>query len=124
MPNQDRNLEDFVRRLRTNNRWDLAVLPADDSSADADLKFLGYAALGLAIVCSDHGPHTAFARHAENAIVVGNRPSEWRDGLILAMRDTAFQESLRARALYDIDTKHSLNRRAMDYYEAYCGVLN
>ncbi len=121
--NVNESLEQFVLRLRTDNRWDLALLPANASAADADLRFLVYAALGLTIVCSDQGPHTAFARHEENAIVVGNSSSEWRDGVTRAIQDTKLRESLRARALYDIDTKYSLGRRAIEYLEAYCGVL-
>ena len=121
--NADESLEQFAIHLRTDNRWDVALLPANESTTDADLKFLVYAALGLTIVCSDQGPHTAFARHEENAIIVGNSTHEWREGVTRAIQDAELRESLRARALYDVDTKHSLGRRAVEYLEAYCGVL-
>ena len=123
VPDLNGALEDSVRRLRASNRWDVALLPADDNTPDADLRFLGYAALGLTIVCSDRGPHMNFARHAENAIVVGNSPSQWRDAIIQAAGDADLRNTLCARALYDVDTKYSLNRRALDFFNAYAGVL-
>ena len=123
IPRQEADHEDFVRRLRMNNRWNVAVLPANDCTVDSDLRFLGYSALGLAIVCSDCGAHAALARHGENSIVVGNTRSAWHEGLARAIGDVELQDSLRARALYDVDTKYSLNRRAADYYQAYCGIL-
>ena len=114
--------EHFVRFLRARNQWDIAILPVEDSSADADFRFLGYAALGLTIVCSNRGRHTAFARHEKNALLVENNQSDWTDALTRVTTDLSLRESLRMQALYDVETKYSLNRRAMDYYKAYVGV--
>ena len=118
----EKDYEHFVRFLRSRNQWDIAILPVDESSIDADFRFLGYAALGLTIVCSNRGRHTTFARHEENALLVDNNQSDWRDALTRVTTDLSLRESLRMQALYDVETKYSLNRRATDYYKAYVGV--
>ena len=123
MPHLEGDLEDAVSRLRAANCWDIALLPADANTPDADLQFLGYAALGLTILCSDEGPHMQFARHAENAIVVGGRPPDWRAAILRSIGDADFREALGARALYDVDARHSLKRRALDFHTAYCDGL-
>lgn len=119
MPDLEGDLEDSVTRLRAANCWDIALLPANRSTPDADLQFLAYAALGLTILCSDQGSHTQFARHAKNAIVVGSSPTDWRAAIKRSIDDADLREALSSRALYDVDTRHSLKRRALDFYAAY-----
>ena len=122
VPRTEASHEDFVRALRARNQWDVALLPADESSVDSDLRFLAYAALGAATVGSNRGPHVQFARHGENAFLVPNTPEDWIDGLRRVVDDSTFRQSLAERAVYDLETRYSLNQHASSYLRAYADV--
>jgi len=124
IPRPGEGHEDFVRALRARNQWDVALLPAGEASVDADLRFLAYAALGVATVGSDRGPHVEFIRDGENALLVTDTLQGWIDGLRRVIDDPTFRRSLADRAVYDLETRHSLNQRASSYYSAYAGDAN
>lgn len=110
-----------VAQIRAGNRWRIGLLPANDDTGDADLRFLYLAALGCSIICSGSGPHTEIARHRANAIIVDNTPRAWADGLSLLATDHEVRDAIRERAKLDLDTGHLLNRRAPAYLDAYVG---
>ena len=119
MCRREQSYDDFVAGLRARNHWDAAVLPVNEASVDADVRFLAFAALRLAIVCSRRGDHTRFARHTENSLMVPNTQRGWRNGLSQLVVDSELIERLRDQALYDAENKHSLRRCWTNFRQAY-----
>ena len=74
----------FVTWLRRVVDWDIGIIPLTDNAfnrAKSNLKFLEYAALGLAIICSEGETYADVAIDGVNALVVPNRPESWREAL-------------------------------------------
>ena len=118
-PGSKSSHEDYVESLRAHNVWDIAVLPVTESSVDADLRFLWLSALGVATVGSDRGSHAAFARHGENALLVGSSRQDWVDGLLRLIDDVDLRVALADQAAYDLETGHTLNRQAWRYLQVF-----
>ena len=118
---QARSYKDHVKQLRAGNNWQIGLLPADEDTHDADLKFLALTALGCSVICSRRGAHASIARHRENAFVVDNTPAAWAEGLRQLATDRDLRAAIGGQAKRDLETRHLLNRRAPAYLQAFAG---
>ncbi|MCY4514447.1 MAG: glycosyltransferase [Candidatus Tectomicrobia bacterium] len=109
---------EFIRSVVARGPWDIGLLLADDRTTAADQRFLGFAALGLAIVCSNEGPHLPFAHHQANAIVVKNTVDAWTQPVMELIGAESVRHQLGQRAREDAEAQHALSRWALASLEA------
>ena len=119
IPRGQRPYAEFARSILAAGEWDIALLLADDYTADADQRFLTYAAMGLAIVCSNEGPHLQLARHRENALIVENTEDAWTHGILELIGARNLRRELGKRAKQDAETRHGLDQNAFAFLQAY-----
>ena len=110
---------EFVHSILSDGPWDIALLLADGETTAADQRFLSFAALGLAIVCSKEGPHLPFAHHRENAIVVDNAVDAWTHGILELIGAQNLRRKLGRQAREDAEVGYVLSRSAFAFLEAY-----
>lgn len=119
IPRGQRPYAEFARSILAAGEWDIALLLADDHTAAADQRFLTFAALGLAIVCSNEGPHLQLARHRENALIVENTEDAWTHGILELIGARNLRRELGQRAKQDAETRRGLNQSAFAFLQAY-----
>ena len=110
---------EFVRSVVANGPWDIGLMLADARTSLADQRFLGFAALRLAIVCSNEGSHLPFARHRENAIVVDNAVDAWAQPILELIGAESLRTRLGQRAREDAEARYALSRSAFAAVDAY-----
>ena len=88
-------------------------------TASADQRFLSFAAMGLAIVCSNEGSHLHFARNRQNAMVVENTEAAWTQATLELIGASTTRRQLGNRAREDITARYGLNQRALGFLDAY-----
>jgi len=102
----------FVDWLQRRVHWDIGIIPlADDSfnKSKSYLKFLEYAALGLAIVCSNVGPYQSIIRSGENGILVKNGTESWYTTLTSLIENKTQQQLLARNAFTELTQNYLLN---------------
>lgn len=91
----------FVEWLPQVASWDIAIIPLADNSfnrSKSNLKFVEYAALGTAIVCTDTPEYRQVARDGENCLMVNNTPDQWEAALNRLIEDKALRHKLTEKA--------------------------
>ncbi len=111
----------FVRWMRRDLRWDIGLAPLEDSAlnrAKSDIKFLDYAALGVAGLYSSAPAYAGAVRHLETGVLVGEAPEGWRDALEMLAGDAALRAAIAARAQAYVRSERTLERRATAWSQA------
>lgn len=106
----------FVDWLFQRVDWDIALLPlADDrfNASKSHLKFLEYAALNLAIVCSDVPTYRSVATDRSNSLVVPNSTEAWYQALCELILDRDLRHELAARAYALVEGCHTIDNEPM-----------
>jgi len=105
----------FVRWLKSNFHWDIALVPLVDEEfniAKSYLKFLECAALGAAIICSNTKEYSSVVSHGQNGLLVDNTSDSWKDAINQLVSSQVDRIRLAKNAFYDVKTQHTLDRIA------------
>lgn len=105
----------FVRWLKSNFHWDIALVPLVDEEfniAKSYLKFLECAALGAAIICSNTKEYSSVVSHGQNGLLVDNTSDSWKDAINQLVSSQDDRIRLAKNAFYDVKTQHTLDRIA------------
>lgn len=108
----------FTEWLTTIVDWDIAVIPLADNPfnrAKSNLKFLDYAALNTAIVCSDNVEYRKVARDGENCLMVANDANSWKEALLRLIEDPQLRHRLAAAANQDLREKWTVQKNLASY---------
>jgi hypothetical protein len=90
--------ESFVQMMLSRARWDIGLAPLATGAFErtkSDIKFLEYAAFGIAGLYSDH-PAYAAVRHGETGLVAA--PAQWADSLMALATDAGLRAAIAQRA--------------------------
>src|SRR5205807_5787075 len=91
----------FIHWLQSLPPYDIGLAPLVDNEfnrAKSMIKYLDYAALGLAVVCSDIAPYREIVRHEENGLLVSTAAGAWYQALRRLVADAALRCQLQAAA--------------------------
>jgi processive 1,2-diacylglycerol beta-glucosyltransferase len=102
-------------------RWDLGIAPLVDTPFNrckSDLKFLDYAAAGVAGIFSRVTPYAATIRHGENGWLVDNDAEAWQAALVTLLGDDARRTALADAAASELRATRTLAQRAGDWVAA------
>jgi len=108
---RDLDYPGFVGWLRSRNQWGIGIAPlvaTDFNRAKSHLKYLDYAALGLAVACSRLEPYEEVVRDGENGLLLDD-PGQWADALERLVRDPAERTRLAAAARRTLFDGHTLS---------------
>ncbi|WP_186307979.1 glycosyltransferase [Paraburkholderia sp. BCC1884] len=103
----------FAEWLVEQNRFDIGIAPLIDNEFNAGksgIKFLDYAALGLAAVCSDVRSYRSVVRHEETGLLVRNDENAWFEALDRLVSDRQYRLDLAANGRADLIAYHTLSR--------------
>lgn len=107
--------------------WDIGIIPLADNAfnrAKSNLKFLEYAALGLAIVCSAGETYADIAVDGENALVVPNTPAAWHAAIERLIADPALRRRLAGGARRTLRQAWTLDHGADTYRRFLAGLAD
>ncbi len=116
----------FVRWMRQNLRWDIALAPLEDSPLNlgkSDIKFLDYAALGFPGVYGAVPAYLGTVRRGDTGLLAGAAPAEWLQALETLVTDSALRRDVAARGLEYVRSERTLARRAGAWHEAIAATL-
>ncbi len=87
----------FVDWAVNHVNWDIGLIPLVDDTfnrSKSDLKFTEYAALGMAIICSDVPSYQSLAVHEHNSLVVPNEEQAWYEAIVRLVEDAMLRKRL------------------------------
>ncbi|MDP6184755.1 MAG: glycosyltransferase, partial [Gammaproteobacteria bacterium] len=102
----------FVNWLQSENRWHIGVAPLVDSKfnrAKSGIKYLDYAALGLAVACSDIQGYRDIIRSEDDGLLVESTEEAWYEALRRLILDNEFRRRLQENATQNLRRKYPLN---------------
>lgn len=101
----------FVQWLQARAGWQIGVAPlvaSEFNRAKSGIKYLDYAALGLASICSDSPGYSDIVRDGEDGILVENSEAAWYKALSRLVRDSKFRQRLQSNARQKLRQHHLL----------------
>ena len=113
---------DFVNWLLKRVNWDIGIIPLlndEFNKCKSNLKFLEYAALNLAIVCSDVESYQGIAEHEKNALVVKNTTEAWYRAIKDLIDNPEKRKRFSSKARSDVFANYTLEQNS----ELYLAVL-
>lgn len=113
----------FVKWLHQRVHWDIGIIPLEDddfNKSKSHLKFLEYAALDMAIVCSDVESYRHIAQHERNALVVEKSSTAWYEAIKDLVEHVEKRERFAHQAYSDLVTSYTIEVNA----GAYLSVLD
>jgi glycosyltransferase involved in cell wall biosynthesis len=116
----------FPGWMRQNLCWDLAIAPLEETPLNAcksDIKFLDYAALGIAAVLSDVAAYRGSVVHRETGYLCPNEPTRWREGLEETIGDARLRDRLARNARAYVQGQRTLKQSAGDWVTAIEGLI-
>jgi len=102
----------FVNWLRSENRWHIGIAPLADTKfnrAKSGIKYLDYAALGLAVVCSDIEGYRDVINSDDDGLLVQNTEEAWYSALRRLVLDDEFRRNLQENAAENLRRKYLLS---------------
>jgi len=115
---KDNEYPEFVRWALSKANWDIGIIPLRDSSfnkSKSNLKFLEFAALDLAIVCSDVGAYRDVARHGKNCLLVDESTDAWVRAISSLIRNAALRGQLSKAARAHVSEWHTIQQNGARY---------
>ena len=115
----------FVQWLLENVHWDIGVIPLFDdefNKCKSYLKFLEYAALEMAIICSDVPAYQEVARDGINSLVVDNTTSSWCNALIKLIEDQILRERLASAARIEVINRFTIDLKGEMYLKTLASI--
>jgi GT2 family glycosyltransferase/glycosyltransferase involved in cell wall biosynthesis len=117
----------FVNWLHERVHWDIGIIPLDDdefNKSKSNLKFLEYAALNMAIVCSDVESYRGVAINERNCLVAENTYDAWYDAIKRLVEDVEMRLRLASAARAQIVQDFLISSHASLYSSILSRVLN
>src|SRR5262249_13670992 len=111
----------FVRWMKRNIWWDLAIAPLQDNPftrCKSDIKFLDYSALGIAGVYSRVQPYEQTVRHLETGYLTDNSADAWVEALDQLLSNDSLRHSLADRAREYVLSNRTLKYCAQNWRDA------
>lgn len=115
----------FVHWLLENIHWDIGVIPLFDdefNKCKSHLKFLEYAALEMAIICSKAPAYQGIARDGINSLVVDNTTVSWCTALIKLIEDQALRERLASAARIEVINRFTIDLMGETYLKTLASI--
>ena len=103
----------FVHWLQSVNKWHIGIAPLVDTKfngAKSGIKYLDYAALGLAVVCTDIQGYLDVIESEEDGLLVENTEDAWYAALRRLVVDHELREKLQQNAMKKVRGKYELAR--------------
>jgi len=115
----------FLMWFTRARRWDVAIAPlgeSDFNECKSDIKFLDYAAIGAASVCSRVPAYERTVHHRGTGMLVENSVDAWVGALDELLADADLRKSISTEAMRYLHTERTLARRASDWSSALVAV--
>jgi GT2 family glycosyltransferase/glycosyltransferase involved in cell wall biosynthesis len=115
-----RDYPNFVKWLLQRVHWDIGIIPLVDDEfnrSKSHIKFLEYAALDMAIICSDASCYETVARHGNNSLVVPNETSAWYEAIKRLVVDAELRLELAASARELTASSCTIDQAASEYLD-------
>jgi glycosyltransferase involved in cell wall biosynthesis len=112
---------EFVAWARDHLRWDVGLAPLERTALNrckSDLKFLDYAALGIAAVCSEVPAYAATVQDGITGRLVGESPMAWVEALRSTLADDGGRQAMAGRAQAYVFGERTLAQRAGAWSQA------
>lgn len=109
---------EFARWLTQNNRWHVGLAPLCDTEfnrAKSSVKFLDYAALGLAVVASDLEPYRKTLTHRHTGLLAQGTTESWFEALDALLSDRELRAELGRNAREELIEQHTLEGQSLEY---------
>ena len=110
----------FVAWLQQTLDWDIGLIPLEESSFNkfkSHIKFLEYAALDLAIICSSGETYKTVAKNQQNCLIVENTESKWYDAIKILIENPELRKRLSAQAKKDVIQQYTIQSNFCIYKE-------
>jgi glycosyltransferase involved in cell wall biosynthesis len=117
LPN-DTEYPNFVSWLLKRVHWDIGIIPLSENKFNESksyLKFIEYAALDMAIVCSDIYEYKNIAVNNVNCLTVSNDTKAWYNALKKLIETEEIRLQLSSKAREDIKNKQTLSVMSNNY---------
>jgi GT2 family glycosyltransferase/glycosyltransferase involved in cell wall biosynthesis len=111
----------FVEWLVETSSFDIGIAPllnTEFNAGKSGIKFLDYAALGLAVVCSDTPSYRAVVKHEETGLLVKNDKTAWYEALDRLVSDPQYRSRLAVNGRADLIAHHTLS----SLYDRFPGI--
>lgn len=111
----------FVEWLLKRVHWDIGIIPLKDDNfnrSKSNLKFIEYAALDMAIVCSDVLTYRDIASHDENCLVAKNEEEEWYSCIKRLIDNSNLRQRLASSARSMVSLSYTTKSNISKYNEA------
>ncbi len=105
---------------------DIAVVPLLDiqfNHLKSDIKWLEYSACNIPGIFADLPPYRNSIRHMETGMLAGYALDPWVESLDRLIRDQELRATMAAAARLEVQSKHSLQCKAVQYLHVYRSVL-
>ncbi len=122
---KSRTYPKFVKWLRKQVDWDIAVIPLVDdvfNESKSHLKFLESTALGLASICSDVPTYSSIVKNNKNGILVNNNFEEWYQAIKLLIDNHEKRGELAQSAYSDLFEKYTTYTNSDLYHQVLMNV--
>lgn len=116
----------FVNWIREHNRWQLGIIPLQINEFNRKktyIKFLDYAALGIAAICTNIDPYREVVRNGENGLLINNDTQAWYQTMCQLIEDTALRQRLATQAFQDLTQHHILQHVARQFAQPYLDLI-
>lgn len=117
----------FVDWLHKIVNWDIGLIPLVKDSFNnckSHIKFLEYAALDMAIICSEGETYKTIAKNYQNCLVVENIEEKWIDAAKILIENTELRKRLSIQAREDVIQKFTIQSNIMTYRNLITDILN
>ena len=110
----------FVNWLGQRVHWDIGIIPLaedDFNRSKSNIKFLEYAALEMAIICSDVPAYRDVAVHGVNCLAVSNNEEAWYLAIKKLLENPQMRLSLAAAARKEVEASHTIESNQSRYVD-------
>jgi len=116
----------FISWAAETMAWDIGIAPLVDNAftrCKSDMKFLDYAALGIAGIYSDLGPYAENVAHLETGWLASNSTEAWIEGLETLIARADLRARLAANAKRYVLAERTVDRCADEWIAAIGAIL-
>jgi glycosyltransferase involved in cell wall biosynthesis len=113
--------QDYVKWL-LDKQLDIALVPLVNDTfnhSKTAIKWLEYAAAGVATVFSDSPVYRTVVENGRNGLLVGNSPDDWMTAIDSLVDNPAWRRQLARTAQAEVRKHFSLRENAVRYHRAY-----
>lgn len=123
IPNGKDDYPHFVKWIRENINWDIAIAPLQENNFNkckAEQKYLDYTGLGIPGIYSNVEPYSRVINDKKNGILVENNiQKEWEDKLFELIMNKKLRENILIKATEDFKANYLLKDRVQKWLEIF-----